>query len=417
VTLNGSSPQTIGNSFSTTFNNLTISNGSGVSNTVDLTVTGLLTVQTGPFTFAGTLTGNNVQINNTGTLTLNAGATINITGNWTNNGTFSPASNALVAFNGSSNQSIGGSNSTPFARLTINNSAGVTLGVDNSVTNTLTLTSGDLNTGSFTLTMPSAAGSAGTTDVVGNLKRTGAPLPNSALTYGNPDNVITLAGSTLTSLTVNLTKSVPTSTITGIPNSGWPAAVQRTYIITEVPGGAFTPAGTTLQLHYLTTELNGNSEATLGPPASLRLYRYVVNNPGTGWQQQDVPSGNNTSLSANHFVKVVGIKGFSPWTMANSSPTAAPASIGGMITDASGAPISGATINLSGAESRETITDANGNYSFDNVTANGFYTVTPSRVNYAFSPPKSQFQLVGRAHRSVIHGCGQRRSLKRHRHD
>src|SRR5260221_35977 len=96
--------------------------------------------------------------------------------------------------------------------------------------------------------------------------------------------------------------------------------------------GNLTPAGTTVQLHFLTTELNGNSEATAGPPASLRLYRYVVNNPGTGWQQQDI-GGANTTLSANHFVKVVGIKGFSPWTIANSSPTAAPASIGGTITD------------------------------------------------------------------------------------
>src|SRR5207253_570784 len=65
------------------------------------------------------------------------------------------------------------------------------------------------------------------------------------------------------------------------------------------------------------------------------------------------------------------------------------------VTDAIGAPVSGVTINLSGTQSRETITDSSGRYSFDNVETNGFYTVTPSRANYTFSPGNRSFSLLG----------------------
>ena len=76
-------------------------------------------------------------------------------------------------------------------------------------------------------------------------------------------------------------------------------------------------------------------------------------------------------------------------------PSAANGSIDGTITDSSGAPIAGATINLSGTQNRETITDAQGKYSFDSVETNGFYTVTPSRANYSFNPPNRSFSALG----------------------
>jgi uncharacterized delta-60 repeat protein len=78
-----------------------------------------------------------------------------------------------------------------------------------------------------------------------------------------------------------------------------------------------------------------------------------------------------------------------------SGPTAANGNIGGQITDNSGAPISGVAITLSGTQSREAITDSNGNYRFDSVETNGFYTVTPERANYSFSPANRSFSLLG----------------------
>jgi serine protease AprX len=78
-----------------------------------------------------------------------------------------------------------------------------------------------------------------------------------------------------------------------------------------------------------------------------------------------------------------------------SSPTAATDTVSGRIVDNNGNPVEGAVINLSGTQTRETITDAQGNYSFDSVEISGFYTVTPARVNYAFSPANRSFSLLG----------------------
>jgi hypothetical protein len=76
-------------------------------------------------------------------------------------------------------------------------------------------------------------------------------------------------------------------------------------------------------------------------------------------------------------------------------PSASNGTIGGTITDSNGAPIAGATINLSGTQNREAITDSSGKYSFDDVATNGFYTVTPSRANYAFNPANRSFSALG----------------------
>ncbi|HKB68578.1 MAG TPA: DUF4214 domain-containing protein [Pyrinomonadaceae bacterium] len=76
-------------------------------------------------------------------------------------------------------------------------------------------------------------------------------------------------------------------------------------------------------------------------------------------------------------------------------PTAAPASISGRVTTPDGAPLAGVTINLSGGRSAKTITDAGGNYQFTGSEVENFYTVTPSLVNYHFSPVDRSFSLVG----------------------
>jgi len=77
------------------------------------------------------------------------------------------------------------------------------------------------------------------------------------------------------------------------------------------------------------------------------------------------------------------------------TPTATNGSISGNVADASGTPSAGTTITLSGTQSRQTITDANGNYYFDEVETNGLYTVTPSFVNCSFTPANRSFSLLG----------------------
>jgi predicted extracellular nuclease len=76
-------------------------------------------------------------------------------------------------------------------------------------------------------------------------------------------------------------------------------------------------------------------------------------------------------------------------------PTAANGIVSGRITDPNGVPVSGAVVQLSGTQTRKSISDANGNYQFENVETNGFYTATPSRANYSFSPANRSFTLVG----------------------
>jgi Carboxypeptidase regulatory-like domain len=139
---------------------------------------------------------------------------------------------------------------------------------------------------------------------------------------------------------------------------------------------------------------------------SLRLYKYVINNPSTGWQQQDINNNfaNTTVDNTNHFVKLTGVTGFSPWTIGGVSPTAATSTVSGRIVDDNGNPVEGAVIRLNGTQDRKTITDANGNYSFAEVETNGFYTVTPSRVNYNFAPATRGFSALG-AHTEASFGA------------
>ena len=78
-----------------------------------------------------------------------------------------------------------------------------------------------------------------------------------------------------------------------------------------------------------------------------------------------------------------------------SAPTAANGLVTGRITSPDGTPVSGAVVSLNGTQSRKTITDANGNYRFSQVETSGFYTVSPSRANYTFTPASRSFSQIG----------------------
>ena len=61
-------------------------------------------------------------------------------------------------------------------------------------------------------------------------------------------------------------------------------------------------------------------------------------------------------------------------------------------------------MNLGGTQNRKTITDADGNYRFAGVQTLGFYTVTPSRVNYSFSPAQTSFSQQGNRTEAMFTG-------------
>jgi hypothetical protein len=118
-----------------------------------------LTVETGiTVTFQGDFTNQNAgTINNNGAITL--------PGNWTNdaaNGVFT-ANTGTVSFLGTAAQSIGGTNPTDFSALTINNTSGtgVTLNQDANVSDVLTLTSGIVYTTAANILTMNAGSSNG----------------------------------------------------------------------------------------------------------------------------------------------------------------------------------------------------------------------------------------------------------------
>lgn len=77
------------------------------------------------------------------------------------------------------------------------------------------------------------------------------------------------------------------------------------------------------------------------------------------------------------------------------APSAAGANISGRIVTSAGVPLGGVVVRLSGGNGDTAISDSNGNYRFQNVETNGFYTVTPELGNYHFSPASRSFSLVG----------------------
>jgi hypothetical protein len=120
----------------------------------------------------GTVTSFNLN----GSLTISSNSTfengyntnsipITLQGNWTNNGTFTPYdASSSVTFNGSGSQTIGGTTSSTFKNLIINNTAALSSGVSQAVNvqvaNTMTLTKGAYNLNSHTLTIQNSSASA-----------------------------------------------------------------------------------------------------------------------------------------------------------------------------------------------------------------------------------------------------------------
>jgi hypothetical protein len=79
-----------------------------------------------------------------------------------------------------------------------------------------------------------------------------------------------------------------------------------------------------------------------------------------------------------------------------TGPTAAFGDVTGQVTNSSnGNPVPGAVVRMTGTQNRKTITDASGNYRFDNVDTSGVYTLTPSRVNFSFSPTERSLSQLG----------------------
>ncbi|HEX8148922.1 MAG TPA: S8 family serine peptidase [Pyrinomonadaceae bacterium] len=88
---------------------------------------------------------------------------------------------------------------------------------------------------------------------------------------------------------------------------------------------------------------------------------------------------------------VGNVTAFSLDITAFSCPASPTSTISGRITDANGNGIDAVTVNLSGSETQTTATNSNGDYSFSLTTCGLSYTVTPSKLGWAFTPPSRTF--------------------------
>jgi hypothetical protein len=110
-----------------------------------------------------------LTINSGASVTVNSGGTLSLSGDFTNNGTFTDNSSVAsgVSFVGTGAQTIAGTTANTFNNLTINNSSGLNPAVSittNNVTvnSNLVLTAGLINLNGYTITLGTAAGSTGT---------------------------------------------------------------------------------------------------------------------------------------------------------------------------------------------------------------------------------------------------------------
>jgi hypothetical protein len=156
----------------------------GSNQAVNQATYGILKVGgSGTKTLQNAVAANNVEISSGSTLDVSASNyNITVEDNWTNNGSFN-ARNGTVIFNGNTAQTIGGTSSTVFYGLTINNSAGLTLSQSQSLNGTLTFTSGIITTSNanlLTLNAGSAVSGTGPGKYINGPVR---KIGNSAFTF------------------------------------------------------------------------------------------------------------------------------------------------------------------------------------------------------------------------------------------
>ncbi len=137
---------------------------------------------------------------------------------------------------------------------------------------------------------------------------------------------------------------------------------------------------------FVADATNGPFQATMVTPVSVTLPAEVNNQPLV--QLRIITS------NAEGNDEWVGIDDIEI-TDDHFGPTSANGVVSGRILANDGTAVSGAVVRLDGTQSRKAITDANGNYRFDNVESSGFYTVTPLRANFAFMPGQRSFSQLG----------------------
>ncbi len=298
--------------------------------------TGLGNLTINKITSNGTITlGKAITVNKNLTLTagtLDASTSsfgIAVLGNWTNNSGFTQR-NSTVSFAGSSVQTIGGSVSTAFSGLTINNAAGVTLidgtnNVNKTVSGLLTLTSGMLTTSSTNLLALSSTATTNlavsaytnTSYINGPMQRTGntafifpvgkstcyQPIALTAPADGNPY--------TFTAEYIHSSAQALGNILTG---SNLQTVSSCDYWNLNYAGGSTLPTSIGVTLYW---NQNNSCDAVTNAEA-------IAHFNGTKWDVIGVGAYNLTGNATNGSINFMGASSFSPFSLGTTSTTSNP---------------------------------------------------------------------------------------------
>lgn len=132
--------------------------------------------------------------------------------------------------------------------------------------------------------------------------------------------------------------------------------------------------------------------SAVGGVAMSDLIEYFVVAQDTSGNVSANPSAGFSATNVNSITSAPS----TPTSYTILSPTAAPAKISGQVISDDGHPVSGVTVTVLGAtRTIRAVTDSNGSFRIVGLEAGGFYTLTPSREGYVFTPATRSFSVVG----------------------
>ncbi len=253
-----------------------------------------------PTLASSTLAAKDVTINAGGSLSVSSGATLQVNGDFANNGTATLG--GTVSFVGSAaTQTL--SNSGGFTTIVINKPTGtVQLAQNLTINSALTLTSGTLTTtGAYQVNLGGSAiiSESAASYVTGKVVVNRTLSPGTAQSFAGLGLTLTpAAGSTAPGATL-----VSRTTGTALSGRAGSSSIQRYFDIVPATN---TGLDVTMNFSYFDHELNGI------PTANLALFKSETGTSGPWVKQSPITKGSNQ-------VTKTGITGFSVWTLGNDA--------------------------------------------------------------------------------------------------